>query len=258
LIPSSETCSEGLKPLLEERRPKIYTSFQDLSPREYMYIPEGQLEVGRPGSFSRIEVLHLSVAMVVLTVAFALVFSANQIYHGFSLGRFAVAIPVSLLGMTTGFILHEFGHKFTAQRLGLWSEFRIYPQGLLISLLLAVFTPFVIAAPGAVVFRGNARVEDTGRIAVAGPLVNILVAVVMFVLIPVVGSWSVNGVNLDEVLIFVCFINALLAVFNLLPLGPLDGRKILSWNGLVWAGLMAGALVLVVVRIEVGVLFPGI
>lgn len=244
---------------MEKREPKIYSSFQDLPPREYMYIPEGQLEVGRPGSFGRIELMHIGIALVVLTVAFALSFSANRLpFLGLNVAGFLAALPLSLLGMVTGFMLHELAHKFMAQRLGLWAEFRIFPLGLVLSLVVVLFTGFVFAAPGAVMFRGNARVEETGRIASAGPLTNIVIAAVMFALVPLVGSVSVFGVNLDEVLIFICFINGLLAVFNLLPVGPLDGRKVFAWNGLVWAGLMVAAVVLVMARFEAGVLFPGL
>ena len=243
--------------MAEER--KVYTSFQDLPPRDYMYIPQGQLEVGRPGSFSRIELVHIGIALFVLTVAFALAFSANQPpILGLNVAGFLAALPLSLLGMLTGFMLHELAHKFMAQRLGLWSEFRIFPLGLVLSLLMAVFTGFVFAAPGAVMFRGEARSKETGRIAAAGPLVNIVIAAVMFALIPLIGSMEVLGRDLDEVLIFICFINALLAVFNLLPIGPLDGRKVFAWNGLVWAGLMAGAVLLVLSRFALGVLFPGL
>jgi Zn-dependent protease len=224
-----------------------------------MYIPEGQLEVGRPGSFSRLELLHISIALVVLTVAFAVAFSAVQPpILGFNLSGFLRALPLAFLGMLTGFILHEFAHKFMAQRLGLWSEFRIFPLGLLLSLILAVGTGFVFAAPGAVMFRGNARNEETGRIAMAGPLVNIVITTLFFGLVPVTMGVTVGGVNLDEIFVFVGMINALLAVFNLLPLGPLDGRKVLAWNGIVWSALMVAAVVLVVVTFERGVLFPGI
>jgi len=34
-------------------------------------------------------------------------------------------------------------------------------------------------------------------------------------------------------------INAWLALFNMLPIGPLDGSKVLSWNPIVWVGIVA-------------------
>jgi len=43
---------------MPEKR-KIYTSFHDIPPREYMYFPKGTLDVGKPGKFSRIEINHL-------------------------------------------------------------------------------------------------------------------------------------------------------------------------------------------------------
>ena len=33
---------------------------------------------------------------------------------------------------------------------------------------------------------------------------------------------------------FIGLINAFLATFNLLPMGPLDGVKIIRWNATVW------------------------
>ena len=59
---------------MQERR-KIYTSFHDLSPSEYMYFPKGTLDGGSPGKFSRIEIYHLLLAMGVLTLAFSFTFS---------------------------------------------------------------------------------------------------------------------------------------------------------------------------------------
>ena len=50
---------------------KIYTSFHDIPPREYMYFPKGTIEVSKPGSFSRTEINHLFISMFVLTFAFA-------------------------------------------------------------------------------------------------------------------------------------------------------------------------------------------
>jgi hypothetical protein len=94
---------------MAERR-KFYTSFHDLSPREYMYIPEGTLEVGRPGSFSRIELGHLVIAITVLTVAFSFTFSKNSVPF-YVLGApvdvlsYISFMPVALLGIVAPFFL---------------------------------------------------------------------------------------------------------------------------------------------------------
>ena len=51
----------------------------------------------------------------------------------------------SLLIFALAFLLHELAHKFMAQRLGYWAEFRINQQGLLITLL-SFISPFKVIA----------------------------------------------------------------------------------------------------------------
>jgi Zn-dependent protease len=218
--------------MVEERERKIYTSFHDIPPREYMYFPKGTLEPGKPGKFSRIEIVHLLISIFVLTIAFAFALTNNNMIYGF--GNFKLlplGIAMSFLGILTAFFFHELSHKFMAQRYGLWSEFRMYPMGLLLAFLLAVFTGFVFAAPGAVMFRGDPRNFETGRIAAAGPLANILIAFVTFLLYLFV---FFETPTIGKIVGFICLINAFLATFNLLPLGPLDGAKVIRWNATVW------------------------
>jgi Zn-dependent protease len=201
-----------------------------------MYIPEGNLQVGKPGSFSRIELGHLFIAIAVLTIAFTFTFSKNSLLF-FLLGSkidivaYFSFIPRSFLGIVTAFFIHELSHKFIAQKYGLWSEFRMYPRGLLLSVIIAFFTGLVFAAPGAVMFRGSARLFETGRIAAAGPAANIIIAIVTYVLYHFIfynmGFWG-------TLIGFISLVNFLLATFNLLPFGPLDGKKVLQWNGIAW------------------------
>ena len=215
---------------------KFYTSFHDLSPREYMYIPEGNLDVGKPGSFSKIELGHLFIAIAVLTIAFTFTFSKNSLLFfllgsDISIASYFYFMPIAFLGIVAAFFIHELSHKFIAQKYGLWSEFRMYPRGLLFAVVLAFSTGLVFAAPGAVMFRGGARLFETGRIAAAGPSSNIIIAMVTYVLYYFIffnmGFWG-------TLIGFICLVNLLLATFNLLPFGPLDGKKILEWNGIVW------------------------
>ncbi len=228
---------------MSERR-KFYTSFHDLSPRDYMYIPQGSLQVGKPGSFSRVELGHLLIAIGVLTVAFSFTFSKNSILFFFlgsplSIGSYLYFMPIAFLGIVTAFFVHELSHKFMAQKYGLWSEFRMYPRGLALSVLLAFITGLVFAVPGAVMFRGEPRSFETGRIAAAGPLSNIVIALITYVLYYFV--FYTMGF-LGTLVGFICLVNLLLATFNLLPFGPLDGKKVFQWNSMVWFVLFSVAV----------------
>jgi Zn-dependent protease len=221
---------------------KVYTSFHDIPPREYMYFPKGTLDPGKPGRFSGIEIAHLLISMFVLTIAFTFALTGNYIFN-FDLDSFISFLPISFLGIVTAFFFHEIAHKFMAQKYGLWSEFRMYPGGLLIALVLAVFIGFVFAAPGAVMFRGNTRDFETGRIAIAGPLANLIIASITFPLYLFV-FYEIS--ILREITGFICLINAILATFNLLPLGPLDGAKVIRWNINVWIFLFIISIALTV------------
>ena len=228
---------------MAEKR-KIYTSFHDIPPRDYMYFPKGSLDAGKPGKFSRTEITHILISMGVLTLTFGLVFSRNNIYYGFIGGGFNFdLLPYSLglafLGIFTAFFFHEISHKFIAQKFGLWAEYRMFPQGLTLAFLFGIFTPFVFAAPGAVMFMGGSREYETGRIAMAGPLTNIIIAGVTYILYRFV---FIESASIAPIFGFICSINAFIALFNLLPFGPLDGVKIIRWNATVWIAMLIASI----------------
>ena len=218
-----------------QEKSRIYTSFHDIPPREYMYFPKGSLESGKPGKFSAIEIRHLLISMVVLTIAFTFALTGNNLITGlrvgFNLGQLPFGMAISFFGIVTAFFFHEISHKIIAQKQNLWAEYRMFPQGLGFALFLGLLTPFVFAAPGAVMFMGGSRDHETGKIAMAGPLANIIISLITLpIYLFVVFEFQIIG----QLIGFICLINAFLATFNLLPFGPLDGIKIIRWNATVW------------------------
>ena len=221
---------------------KIYTSFHDIPVREYMYFPKGTLEVGKPGRFSKIEIIHLLISIFVLTIAFSFALSGNNLLSGlgagFKLDNLLFFIPVSFLGITTAFFFHELSHKFMAQKFGMWSEYRMFSQGLILAFILGLLTPFVFAAPGAVMFRGGAKTYETGQIAASGPFANIMISLITFILY----IWVFYESQIGPIIGFICLINAFIATFNLLPIGPLDGIKVIRWNATVWVIMLISSI----------------
>ncbi len=222
---------------------KIYYSFHDMPGTPAGYGGYDYYS-GRQGiKFSRTEIVHLLIAMATLTVAFSFVFVPYP-----PLGHIASAVgmmPLSFLAIVTAFFCHETAHKYMGQKYGYWSEFRMFPQGLLLALLLGITVGIVFAAPGAVQIWGRPSREESGKISAAGPTTNILISAI-FLVIGLFSTGSISGISM-----FIAYINAFLALFNLLPFGPLDGLKVFRWRIDVWGALTAIGAVLFVALIHV-------
>ncbi len=188
------------------------------------YYSFNEMPVVRPKmGFSREEIKHLLISIFLLGIAFSI---ANSFLNFW---RFIYLLPFSFLAVLTAFAFHEIAHKYAGIRYGYWSEYRMFPLGLILALFLS-FLGFVFAAPGAVQIFGMPTREQAGKISMAGPLSNILISAIFF---------GISKISKIEVLILIASINAFLAIFNLIPIPPLDGSKILSWNISVWVAMLA-------------------
>src|SRR5215204_6934779 len=134
----------------------------------------------------------------------------------------------TLLGalVTTGLVvalffcvlLHEYGHSLVAQRLGIEIEdITLLPIGGLARFKTLPERPW-----------------DEVKIAVAGPLVNVVLAPVFFGIALLLGDNLMGPANILEgvqsagqVFAYLGFINVALVVFNLIPAFPMDGGRVL-------------------------------
>jgi Zn-dependent protease len=161
-----------------------------------------------------------------------------------SLDVFSIAVPVLivLLSLT----VHEAAHAWTADRLGdptarllgrisLNPIVHIDPIGTIVLPLIAAVSNFPIigwAKPVPVnISRLRRHRQDFMLVAAAGPASNIAlaaIAAVLFRLTPTAGLGDSPYLSLQEVLYQVGAINIFLAVFNLIPVPPLDGGNVLA------------------------------
>jgi Zn-dependent protease len=163
-----------------------------------------------------------------------------------------VAVAIFLL---VGFPVHEFSHALAAYRLGdgtaklfgrltLNPLVHLDPYGSLLLVASAVLGGFIIgwAKPTPVnpsMLRGGRRAE--ALVAAAGPVSNLVMAVLAAVALRLIVALDLASSDaalfVASVIFMFIFINVALFIFNLIPIPPLDGSKVmfsLMNPGTVW------------------------
>jgi Zn-dependent protease len=150
------------------------------------------------------------------------------------LRTFALLLPIVLVSLT----LHELAHAWVAWRLGdptaksqgrltLNPLAHIDPLGTMMFVLTALIAnlPFGWARPVPVDPRYFRRAkEGMAIVAAAGPLMNFLLALVCWAVVRHI-DLSSRGM---EVLTKAYIVNLVLGIFNLIPVPPLDGSRIIG------------------------------
>ena len=188
--------------------------------------------------FSPKELKHLTVAaLLVIGVGLSYVlFGGIFSRMGWTvLSFFAVILTVS-------FLAHEIAHKVTAQKRGLWAEFRLTLWGAVLTLISVISPLLKLISPGAVMISGPAQMDEVAKISIAGPAVNIVFSTVLLGVAFAFVPGSVQGL-----LFLAALLNGFIAVFNLIPIGVFDGFKIFSWDKTVWALAFVPSLVLTLI-----------
>lgn len=131
----------------------------------------------------------------------------------------ALVATVVVVALFFCVLLHEFGHSLVAQRLGIEvPDITLLPIGGLARLKTLPDRPV-----------------DEVKIAVAGPLVNVVLAPIFFGVAVLLGADLQNSTevlqgratSVGQIFAYLGVINIVLAVFNLIPAFPMDGGRVL-------------------------------
>jgi len=175
--------------------------------------------------FSKTEIEHLTQATLAFTIALAFMFTGGIRGALSNTDAFVMTAILGLLTFVPGFLIHEIAHKVQARKYGCWAEFRASPSGLRFGVILAALIGIVFMAPGAVMVAGNTTREQFGKIALAGPVSNVVLWCIGLAF-----AITFGGSEYDILIYFWMLANGILGALNMLPFGPLDGKKIRTWS----------------------------
>ncbi len=192
------------------------------------------------------ELNDLIKAWFMISLAFAVLFSGGyMLFAEFDSIGFLVVFLISGFTVGLAFLFHELMHRAIAHKYRCEAEFRAFPNMLWLALLMSFFG-FIIAAPGAVMISGFLTRKQNGKISLAGPLTNIVLAILFLIILLATSPFLVNDL-ISLILIYGFRINSLLALFNMLPFGVFDGAKVLDWNKTIYTIFVLIALALFVI-----------
>ncbi len=153
---------------------------------------------------------------------------------------------VAIVILVFSAILHEVAHGFVAEQLGdptarLSGRLTLNPQKH-IDLYMTILLPLItfMSSGGSLIFGGAKPVpvdpfnlkdgrRDLALVSLSGPLTNVALAVLASLIIRLVSlNPGLYAFTILPILTSVVKLNLLLAIFNLLPIPPLDGSKVFS------------------------------
>ena len=152
-----------------------------------------------------------------------------------------IQLLIIFVGFATCYVLHELAHKVTAVYYGLTARFILWVQGLFVSLISMLFG-FGLIAPGFVLTEGAPTKRQRGIISLAGPVTNIIISILLIIMANTVISGS-YWLLFAKILVSY---NLYLALFNLFPVGFLDGKKIYAWNPTIYIITLGMTIILMI------------
>ena len=180
--------------------------------------------------------------LVVTLITASLVFAYN---FDRPLSMFA-ALPGALVAVAIAMVVHEAFQRWVASRLGCSAAYEMWLPGAVFSLSMMMIGIKLIVVGGAAVLahkfsrfgmrERHASIEEVGIVSMAGPAANLLLATVLQPFAGPAGLAAAIG--------YLANINAMFALYNLIPLKQVDGGGFMMWSVVFWLLAVMWALLL--------------
>ncbi len=198
-------------------------------------------KIRRYAPFTRKELGWLAVGILIMM--FIVGFDDGR--PEFNFAYYSANMLVGLIAVVVAVIVHESAHRIVAPNLGYKLEFRPFFFGLLGGLILSFMSygKIIFLAYGSFhlnimekhrlgYFRHYLGYFDNGKVAVAGPLANLVAAMIFK-----------SMLFLPETLVSkLVFVNVLFAITNMLPIPPLDGAHVMYATRTLYPFTMAAVI----------------
>ena len=225
------------------------------------FIPENAFDPDSGIAFKGImlpyksEFLHLLIGCSLIFIIGLLTFYNPESQAQFEKMGYGWVIFMLAGFYTTAFLFHEFGHRQVAKHFDLQTKFRLLTFGMIltavsiITSLMSLLTNSIalpaLALPGAVVVLGLDKIDNrTGWCKAAGPLVNLVYGSILLII-----SFMMPRTlyPLNAFIGLAASINFMLGLFNMLPIGILDGQNIFKWSKKMYFFLVIALLILLII-----------
>ena len=173
--------------------------------------------------------------IVVSVLVVALIFAYNFRDPATTFG----AYPQAFVAVAVVVLMYIAAQKFMARRLNCVAFYELWLPGLIVSMLLMIIglKPIILVGTvslasyklGRFGFKStHMTMTEIGWIGAIGPSVAILLAALFKMLAagPIVGVSSTFS--------YMATVSGIIAFFNLLPIKPLDGSKVVLWDPIIW------------------------
>lgn len=178
---------------------------------------------------TKLEVASYAVALSVLTLAFAYVKTAT-------LEDMFAMIPTVLATSIILEVTRKYGTSVIVRAKGVWTEYRLWYFGLVMFLLSSFMFKVPFSWPSRLTYHAPKFTKKSRGLAAAAQVLIPLAFAMVFYVLFISGYTAIGNIG-----IVMCLT---MALFDSLPIPPMNGKDIYDWNKLLWLSLFTSAFTL--------------